>query len=116
MAGVNGWQGWQWMFLLQGLPTAALGVPVWRYLDDRVKDAAWLSPDERELIARDIAADGTGKSEASIWRVMANGRVWLLALVYLVFLTNKLARIPRVAHLKSSFALKAIMVRQAPLV
>ena len=33
-----------------------------------------------------------------------------------VFLTNKLARIPGVAHLKSSFALKAIMVRQAPLV
>ena len=32
------------------------------------------------------------------------------------FLTNKLARIPGVAHLKSSFALKAIMVRQAPLV
>jgi Lrp/AsnC family leucine-responsive transcriptional regulator len=33
-----------------------------------------------------------------------------------LFLTNKLARIPGVAHLKSSFALKSIMVRQAPLV
>ncbi|KQP45513.1 MFS transporter [Pseudorhodoferax sp. Leaf274] len=88
MAGVNGWQGWQWMFLLQGLPTAALGVLVWRYLDDRVKDAAWLSPDERALVARDIAAEGTGKAEVSIWSVMSNGRVWLLALVYFCFVSG----------------------------
>jgi D-galactonate transporter len=88
MAGVNGWQGWQWMFLLQGLPTVALGMVVWRYLDDRVKDAAWLSPEQRELIAREIAADGTGKSEASVWRVVSNGRVWLLALVYFSFVAG----------------------------
>ena len=85
MAGVNGWQGWQWLFLLQGLPTVALGVVVWRYLDDRVKDAAWLGTEERDLIARDIEADGSGKSEAKILSVLANGRVWLLALVYFTF-------------------------------
>ena len=88
MAGVNGWQGWQWLFLLQGLPTVALGLVIWRYLDDRVKDAAWLSPAERELIAREIAADNAGKSEVSIWRVMAQGRVWLLALVYFSFVSG----------------------------
>ncbi|MET0208361.1 MAG: MFS transporter [Burkholderiaceae bacterium] len=85
MAGVNGWQGWQWLFLLQGLPTVALGVVVWRYLDDRVKDAAWLTTPERELIAHDIAADGIGKSEAPIGSVLTNPRVWLLALVYFAF-------------------------------
>jgi sugar phosphate permease len=88
MAGVNGWQGWQWLFLLQGLPTVALGAVVWRYLDDRVKDAAWLSTEERELIAREIAADGSGKAEIGIWRVMSNGRVWLLALVYFAFVSG----------------------------
>lgn len=85
MAGVNGWQGWQWLFLLQGLPTVAMGFLVWRYLDDRVKDARWLEPAERELIARDIAADGSGKSEAKVLSVLTNGRVWLLALVYFTF-------------------------------
>ncbi|MEJ8853091.1 MFS transporter [Variovorax robiniae] len=88
MAGINGWQGWQWLFLLQGLPTVALGLVIWRYLDDRVKDAAWLSLAERELIAREIAADNAGKSEVSIWRVMAQGRVWLLALVYFSFVSG----------------------------
>lgn len=88
MAGVNGWQGWQWMFLLQGLPTVALGVLVWHYLDDRVKDATWLNAAERELIARDIAADGSGKAQPGVWRVMADGRVWLLALVYFAFVSG----------------------------
>ena len=88
MAGVNGWQGWQWLFLLQGLPTVALGVVVWRRLDDRVPDAEWLSPQERALIERDIAADGSGKSEAGVWRVIANPRVWLLALVYFAFVSG----------------------------
>ncbi len=85
MAGVNGWQGWQWLFLLQGLPTVALGLVVWRYLDDRVREAKWLTVDERELIARDIAAEATGKAEPKIWSVLTNPRVWLLALVYFAF-------------------------------
>ena len=85
MAGVNGWDGWQWLFLLQGLPTVAIGFLVWRYLDDRVKDAAWLDHEERELIARDIAAEATGKADVNILSALANPRVWLLALVYFTF-------------------------------
>jgi sugar phosphate permease len=82
MAGVNGWQGWQWLFLLQALPSVALGVAVWFYLDDRVKDAQWLTLPERELIARDIAAEAAGKAEPRLAALLANPRVWLLALVY----------------------------------
>lgn len=85
MAGVNGWQGWQWLFLLQGLPTIVMGGVVWRYLDDRVKDAAWLSPQERDMIARDIAAEATTKVEVKVLSVLSNGRVWLLALVYFAY-------------------------------
>ena len=88
MAGVNGWAGWQWLFLLQGLPTVALGVVVWRRLDDRVKDAAWLSVAERELIAREVAADGAGKAEPRLLSVLGNGRVWVLALVYFCFVSG----------------------------
>jgi len=82
MAGVHGWQGWQWLFLLQGLPTAALGLVVWRYLDDRVRDARWLSAAERDLIEREVGAEAVDKAPISVWQVMAHPRVWLLALVY----------------------------------
>jgi MFS family permease len=84
MSGVNGWAGWQWLFLLQGLPTVALGVVVWRYLDDRVKDAQWLAPAERELIARDIAAEDAGKPKRRSSPCSPTPRVALGAGVLLV--------------------------------
>lgn len=88
MSGVNSWAGWQWLFLLQGLPTVALGVVVWGFLNDRVKDARWLTPDERALIERDIGAEHAGKSESGILTALANPRVWLLALVYFAFVSG----------------------------
>lgn len=88
MGGVNGLAGWQWLFLLQGLPTVALGLVVWRYLDDRVKDARWLTPAERSLIAREIAAEDAGKPEPKVLAVLSNPRVWLLALVYFAFVSG----------------------------
>ena len=80
--GVNGWQGWQWLFLLEALPSLVLGVLAWFYLEDRVKNAQWLTPQERELIARDIAAEESHKSDGGLGSVLSNGKVWLLAFVY----------------------------------
>ncbi|MCE2867917.1 MAG: MFS transporter [Oxalobacteraceae bacterium] len=40
--GIYGWQGWQWMFLLEGLPSVALGLVVIMLLDDRISEAKWL--------------------------------------------------------------------------
>lgn len=84
----HGLQGWQWLFLLEGLPSVFLGILVWFGLTDRPKDAAWLTPAEHELIARDIAADGKGKAEGSVLGVMANWQVWLLSLVYFSFVSG----------------------------
>jgi D-galactonate transporter len=80
--GVNGWQGWQWLFLLEAVPSLVLGVLAWFWLEDRVKNAKWLTPQERELVARDIAAEEAMKVDGSLARVLADGKVWLLALVY----------------------------------
>ena len=80
--GVNGWQGWQWLFLLEAVPSLVLGVLAWFWLEDRVKNAKWLTPQERELVARDIAAEEATKVDGSLGRVLADGKVWLLALVY----------------------------------
>ncbi|MEY5003181.1 MAG: hypothetical protein RL678_990, partial [Pseudomonadota bacterium] len=41
--GIYGWQGWQWMFLLEGLPSVALGLVVIMMLDDRISEARWLT-------------------------------------------------------------------------
>ncbi len=80
--GAMGWQGWQWMFLLEGLPSVALGIVVILMLDDRISDAKWLSEEERQRLAANIAADAQHKEEESIVRVMRSGRVWLCAAIY----------------------------------
>jgi D-galactonate transporter len=88
MSGVYGQAGWQWLFLLQGLPTAVLGVVVWRYLDDRVEDAKWLDPAEKDMIIHEVKKEATRKSEPSLLNVLGNGRVWVLAVVYFTFVSG----------------------------
>ena len=80
--GANGWRGWQWLFLLEALPSLVLGVLAWMYLEDRVKNAQWLTLEERELIARDIGAEESRKADGNLAAVLADGKVWLLAFVY----------------------------------
>ncbi len=50
-AGVSGLAGWQWLFLLEGLPTALLGLVVLMVLKDRIADAHWLNADAEGDIA-----------------------------------------------------------------
>ncbi len=82
MGGLNGWQGWQWLFLLEAVPSLVLGVLAWFFLEDRVKNAQWLTLEERSLIARDVAAEESHKADGGLGSVLGNGKVWLLAFVY----------------------------------
>ena len=51
LRGRLGLTGWQWLFLLEGLPAVVLGVAVLRYLPDRPEAAAWLAPEQRRWLA-----------------------------------------------------------------
>jgi ACS family tartrate transporter-like MFS transporter len=55
--GWHGLQGWQWLFLLEGLPAVALGVVVLFYLTDTPQQARWLEPEQREWLAATIRAE-----------------------------------------------------------
>ena len=57
LTGVAGLAGWQWLFLLEGLPSAAVGVVVLLYLDNGPETARWLSEPERALLIRRRAED-----------------------------------------------------------
>ena len=88
MNGMNGWAGWQWLFLLEAVPSLVLGVVAWFWLEDRVDHAQWLTSEERALIARDIAAEESGKADGSLARVLANPQVWLAAFVYFAIVSG----------------------------
>jgi MFS family permease len=62
MDGVHGMKGWQWLFLVEGLPACALGLFAYLYLPDAPSVSRWLSAEQKVLIARDFAAESQAKS------------------------------------------------------
>ncbi len=80
--GISGLSGWQWMFVLEGLPSVVMGVVVILALKDRIVDAQWLTEEEKTLLANNIAAEAATKEDHNILRVMGSGRVWLCAGIY----------------------------------
>ena len=79
--GVGSLGGWQWLFIVEALPSALLGAVVYRWLDDRVADAAWLSPEEKRLVQNEIDAENATRTHGSVAAVFGSPRVWLLCLV-----------------------------------
>lgn len=55
--GVNGWSGWQWVFLIEGLPSIVAAGVTWLYLTDRPVEAKWLTPAQRRLVEDDLARE-----------------------------------------------------------
>jgi MFS family permease len=86
MDGANGWRGWQWLFLLEGIPSVIIGVLVFALLPNGPKAAKWLSEPEKNLVAQKIAEDDRAKRDLgerhSFMDAFRDGRVWALALVY----------------------------------
>jgi D-galactonate transporter len=86
MAGVYGWAGWQWLFLLEGIPSVLIGLWVLVYLDDGIRQAKWLSESEKIVLENNIREDVKGKADFTLGQVFSSGRVWLLALIYFCFI------------------------------
>ncbi len=88
--GVMGLRGWQWLFLLEGVPALVLGVVVIAVLPDRPADATWLSPDERRLIAARLADDAARAPHAhtTLTAALANPRLWALSFLYLTIIIS----------------------------
>lgn len=57
--GHSGLQGWQWLFLVQGLPTVLVGLVVLRFLPEKPESVSWLSQPEKDWIHRELAAEQT---------------------------------------------------------
>ena len=93
--GVLGLRGWQWLFLVEGLPAVLLSLGIWFMLSERPRAAKWLREDEREALEGDLA-DAHAPEEHSHRRsallvVLRDVRVWLLGLSALCLLGSNYA-------------------------
>jgi MFS transporter, ACS family, tartrate transporter len=82
--GVGGLAGWQWLFLLEGLPAVVLGVVVLRVLDERPRDAAWLTDSERDALVGCLRDDQAQRRVETTSGALRNRRTWLIAVIHVV--------------------------------
>jgi MFS family permease len=83
--GTQGLAGWQWLFVLEGIPAILLGLSVLWYLPDGPRDAPWLSDEERGWLEGELAAEaGARRSVGGHEKLgaLADWRVWLLIALY----------------------------------
>lgn len=73
---VNGHHGWQWMFVLEAIPTIPLAIIALCLLNNNVQDAKWLSTAQRELILKEIQQDNHNKEHLPFLKILADKRVW----------------------------------------
>ena len=86
MNGMNGWAGWQWLFLLEGIPSVLLGFVVLWYLDNGPNEAKWLNDRERAMVTQrldeEIKQKMDGGGHHNFLESLKDYRVWVLALIY----------------------------------
>jgi MFS family permease len=84
MGGLNGWRGWQWVFMIEGIPSILLGILAIWVLSDKPEQAEWLTPSEKLLLLDDLSRNGKalGEREESIGVALKNPQVWRLLFIY----------------------------------
>ncbi|MES5486972.1 MFS transporter [Bradyrhizobium sp. INPA03-11B] len=85
MDGFWGLAGWQWMFLLEGLPACLLGVLCLALLADTPEQAHWLTSEERHALLAALAGDKHDKPKKDLWAAMQDIRVLMLTAITFAF-------------------------------
>ncbi len=87
--GLLGLAGWQWLFLVEGVPAILVGILVFAVLPDKPQDALWLTKSERDWIQAQLDSESAIEGptrQHRLGEVFRTGRIWLLCAIY--FLMN----------------------------
>ena len=88
LEGLAGLRGWQWLFILEGVPSILLGIVTWFYLTDRPAVAAWLPEDQKQWLVAKLAREEAARAAAhgmTLREALTNSKVLVLAAVYFAF-------------------------------
>ena len=82
LSGAWGLAGWQWLFLVEGIPSIIVGIWVLSYLDSSITEASWLSEEEKALLTRNLDAEEKHKVETRLLDAFKSAKVYALCAVY----------------------------------
>jgi D-galactonate transporter len=86
--GALGLKGWQWLFIIEGVPSVVLGVVTWFYLTDRPSQANWLSVEQKAWLASKLDGELAAKQAVyrhTLWQALGSTKVLTLSAVYFGF-------------------------------
>ena len=85
-AGVNGWPGWKWLFLIEGLPSLVAGIIALFWLTNGIRSAHWLTEPEKQILEAHVETEKGTKQHHSLKDAFSEPKVFLLAITYALFL------------------------------
>jgi MFS transporter, ACS family, tartrate transporter len=86
--GAMGLKGWQWLFILEGIPSVLLGLVTWFYLTDKPEKASWLTSEQKAWLASKLEAERAAKESVrhfSLGQALASPKVIALCVIYFGF-------------------------------
>ncbi|WP_082816938.1 MFS transporter [Anaerosporomusa subterranea] len=81
-SGAMGLAGWQWLFIVEGIPSIIVGFWVIYYLDSSIEESKWLTAEEKAMLAKNIVAEDKHKTEHKLMDAFKSGKVWVLCAIY----------------------------------
>ncbi|HET9834488.1 MAG TPA: MFS transporter [Vicinamibacterales bacterium] len=107
MDGLLGLAGWKWLFILEGLPVAVLGLVVLAVLTERPEEALWLTDDEKRVIRERVSGEVRHREIRQLLPALKDPRVLILGAVQFGFLVGSygvgiwLPQIIKLGHLSN---------------
>ncbi|MGI4795069.1 MAG: MFS transporter [Janthinobacterium lividum] len=86
MSGVQGFAGWQWMFLIEAIPSLVLGAVVLLKLDNGITKATWLTEGEKSVLQQNVNRDDASATSHALKDGFTSPRVWQLCAIYFFFI------------------------------
>jgi ACS family tartrate transporter-like MFS transporter len=86
--GAMGFKGWQWLFIIEGIPSVVLGIVTWFYLTDRPAQADWLTVEQKAWLSAKLESETAAKNAAkhlTLGQALASPKVITLSLIYFGF-------------------------------
>lgn len=91
LLGLDGWMGlagWQWLFIIEGIPSVLLGIVTWFYLTDKPAHATWLSDEQKAWLQQKLDAERAAKEalhRLTLFEALTSPRVLVLSVIYFGF-------------------------------
>jgi ACS family tartrate transporter-like MFS transporter len=81
--GVMGLKGWQWLFIIEGIPSIVLGIVTWFYLTDRPSQASWLSAEQKAWLSAKLDSEHAAKAQhrMTLGQALSSPKVLVLSVI-----------------------------------